>query len=453
MKKIFFIIITALPFYGLHAQTGLRIGAGTNCQVSANTFLVLNNTDLVNNGTLTQLAGTGALQFSGSAASDFSGNGTTSLSRLTLFKNAGVIVNLQTSISVTNELNFSGGLLNLGSNNVDLINTGVLAGESEASRAYTTGNGYIQRTGVLNIPVSVDLGKLGAIISSGANLGSVTIRRGHNSQTNGAGNGSSILRYYLITPTNNSGLNATLRFTYFNVELNGLDPNSLVQWKSVNGTSWSNQGFTSRGSSPNYVEKTGINDFSTWTLSSAGNVLPVHFVLLNSLCNGNNVVVKWRTAGQENGSYFNIERSSDGRNWSSIGSISSTGNGIGEQYFQFIDNSGSGSTAYYRITETDLSGRKTVSSIIRSSCATAESFSVYPNPVLDKTVVNISCTEAQEVMIYITDSKGAVVQNNSFSLLKGNNQLQVDMKDLPAGTYTVTAKWSGGVQGVKVVKL
>jgi hypothetical protein len=66
----------------------------------------------------------------------------------------------------------------------------------------------------------INPGNLGAFITSAANVGVVTIRRGHVSQS-GAGLASSINRYYSITAENNTNLNATLRLKYFDAELNG----------------------------------------------------------------------------------------------------------------------------------------------------------------------------------------------------------------------------------------
>ena len=159
-------------------------------------------------------------------------------------------------------------------NNIDLGATGAVNGESETSRLIGFAGGYIQIINTLNAPSSANPGNLGAIITSPQNLGSTTIRRGEQSQANGGGAGSSILRYYDISPATNSGLNATLRFSYFNAELNGLDENTLVLWRSPDNISWSNQGFTTRNTITNYVEKTGIDAFSRWTLSATSNPLP-----------------------------------------------------------------------------------------------------------------------------------------------------------------------------------
>jgi Secretion system C-terminal sorting domain len=115
---------------------------------------------------------------------------------------------------------------------------------------------------------AVNPGNLGAVITSAQNLGSTTIRRGHIAASNVVASKPSINRYFDITPTNNTGLNATLRFNYFDAELNGRTEAWLGLWRSNdNGNTWTGAGFGTRDAVANFVQQTGINSFSRWTLS------------------------------------------------------------------------------------------------------------------------------------------------------------------------------------------
>ena len=136
------------------------------------------------------------------------------------------------------------------------------------NRLYGT-SGTITTTRSLSNISSLDVAGLGAKITTSANMGSTTITRGHAVQT---GNDNvSIQRYYDITPTNNSSLNADLVFKYNDAELNSISENNLVLFKSTdNGTSWTNQsGIVSDAN--NTVTKSGIASFSRWTLGSSLN--------------------------------------------------------------------------------------------------------------------------------------------------------------------------------------
>ena len=270
----------------------VTITPGAELYMTGNAQLTLSNTDLVNNGSF--VAGNGTVSFTGNTSSAISGTQPIQFYEMEINKSGSSSVLLQRTIGITQQISFTAGFLNLNNYNADLGTTGLLNGEQETSRIMGSNGGQVLFSTTLNNPVSVNPANLGAIITSSQNLGSVTIKRGHQSQVNGNNSlGSSVLRYYDITPANNSGLNATLQFQYFDGELNGLDENTIVFWKSLNTINWANVGFNSRNTTSNYVEKTGINSFSRWTLSSPGNALPVLFTFFNLKCEGNKNLINW----------------------------------------------------------------------------------------------------------------------------------------------------------------
>lgn len=109
-----------------------------------------------------------------------------------------------------------------------------------------------------------------------------------------------MIRRYDILLTNNNGLNVALRINYFNAELNGLDENLLILCKSPDRFNWIAQGFSTRNSTDNFVEKTGIADFSRRTLSTTTNTLPVVPISFTVQCNNGNAILFWKTAQEQN---------------------------------------------------------------------------------------------------------------------------------------------------------
>ena len=123
--------------------------------------------------------------------------------------------------------------------------------------------------GNLNNPSAINLGNLGAVITSNTNLGNTTIRRGHKVQTGISGSNNSILRYFDIIPTNNTALKASLRFYYFDAELNSLSEAKLYHWQSSNLVNWNFMGADSRDVNANYVERKTYGKFDRVTLATA----------------------------------------------------------------------------------------------------------------------------------------------------------------------------------------
>ena len=127
---------------------------------------------------------------------------------------------------------------NLDLNNNDLLlgnSNSVITGESPNSYITGTSGGEVIISVALNNPNAENPGNIGATISSFANLGTTTIKRGHLSlDVNGS---IAIDRYYDIIPTNNTALDATVRFSYMDHELNGLVEGDLAPF-SFNGVDW-----------------------------------------------------------------------------------------------------------------------------------------------------------------------------------------------------------------------
>ena len=429
-----------LSSYTISAQ--LTITPGAQFSILSDTKLTLQNTDLINNGNFLA-ATTSPVSFTGNASSFIGGDQAILFFKLEINKTGNQTVSLQKTISVVSNVFFTSGFLNLNGFDLDLETTGRLAGEQENSRVVGSNGGNVIFSTNLDMPTNFNPANLGIFITSGQNLGNVTIRRGHQSQPNIPGSGRSVLRYYDILPGNNTDLNATLRLNYFDGELNGIEESSLVLFKSNDGANWLNQGFTSKDPHANFVERTGIGSFSKWTLSNDNNPLPVRFILFNAICQSNNVLLTWKTAQEQNSGHFNIERSVDAINWTVIGNLPAAGNSNIETSYSFSDNSSSG-RVFYRIAEIGIDGRAHYTGILLSNCSSPDVFRVWPNPVRDILSINIVANSQSDAMIKIFDSKGSLVKIQRATILQGINQLSVGMQSMANGVYSLSIYWNNG---------
>ncbi len=450
MKSRILILLLLLWTFTLSAQ--LTITPGAQFSVFSDTKLTLENIDLINNGDFL-LATTSPVSFTGNASSFIGGDQAVRFFKMEINKTGDKSVSLHKTISIGSGVFFVSGFLNLNGFDLDLETTAHLDGEREDSRVIGPNGGNVVFSTNLNIPTGSNPANLGIFITSDQNLGNVTIKRGHQSQVNGVGLSNSILRYYEITPANNTNLNATLRFNYFDGELNGINENSLVLFKSDDAIHWSVQGFTSRDATSNFVEKTGISSFSRWTLSSIDNPLPVLFTLFNAKCEGEKVLITWKTAQEQNSDHFNIERSTDGTHWIVIGNLPAAVNSTTERSYSFADDKPL-QNGYYRIAEYDLDGNVKYTIAIQSSCSARDVFSLRPNPVRDMVFINIFTGNESQAMIKVFDSKGALVKIQKATVLQGSNQLSIDLRSLANGVYLLSVDWNNGQmkKAVQVLK-
>lgn len=277
MKRFLFLILTFYICRLVPAQ--LIITTGAQLYMQNNSQLTLENIDLINNGDFN--AGNSTVFFTGSPLSNISGTSPLFFYSLSLNKAPNAILRLQRNINVMQNISFTTGLVDLNTFDIDLGTTGSLIGESETSRIIGNEGGQVLYSTLLNAPSSVNPANLGAIISSTKNMGNVIIRRGHQQQNNISGDLPGILRYYDIEPQFSAGLKLTLRFTYFDAELNGMEESGLELWKR-DRRNWRNMGYSFRSAIENYVEKDNINNLSRFTLANETAELLTTYQTINS---------------------------------------------------------------------------------------------------------------------------------------------------------------------------
>ena len=434
-----------------HAQnTQLIVRPGTTFTV-ANGNLVLNNTDLQNNGALN--ASNATVLITGSNNNSFSGSGTPLIRVLTLNTFTLSTLTLNNTLQVSGALNFQNGLINLNNQQVQLTGSAVLQSESETSHFTGIAGGLVtaSATGVNN-PNQLNCGNLGAVLTSSANLGNLTISRFHKPATN-PGNSSrhGIQRSFLVQPQNNTALNAVFRFYYLNEELNGDDPGTLSLWKSSDGINWRFVGVDTRNTAGKYVEKTGIADFSYWTLTDALNALPLTLISFKTVCEGSYTLIQWQTGNESGLDHFELERSPDGNIWTVLGNIAASNNSNGFIYtYKDLDPQ---PAAFYRLKIISQPGSYSYSPVFKGGCADiALPFSVYPNPSRVQSVAQVSVRQSTTATIRLLDMEGRLLHSNLWQLEPGINQYMLPATGLAAGTYVVQLLLNNTLLQTKLIK-
>ncbi|WP_345026354.1 hypothetical protein [Ravibacter arvi] len=431
-------VLVAIGTYGANsgaaAQNVIRIQAGTTLGTGPGAVISLFDTDFNNDGTLYAPAGSGRIVFAGTSDNEITGASVTDFNDLEIAKSEGQSVLLKQKINIRNSIRFNGGLLRLGGQVITLLGNATLQEESESSRI-TGDQGYVQISTKLNAPQAANPGNLGATVTSAVDLGLTTIRRGHGPLK--VRDEASISRYYDINPTNNAALNATLRFHYWDSELNGNKEDELGLWKSSGGDDWVAQIGSVKNSGLNWLELAGIGSFSRWTASDAATSLPVRFSGFAAACYSNTVRLTWETVLEINAARFEILRSPNGDQWDRIGQITVRGTETGNGRYSFSDpESGN---AYYRIKAVDHDGSTGFTGIVKAACATAARlWKAGPNPVKDKLSVWMGPAGRGKVSLQLHDRQGRLVKATPVGDLADKHVTTLDMKDIPAGVYLLT---------------
>ncbi|WP_165836452.1 T9SS type A sorting domain-containing protein [Taibaiella soli] len=191
----------------------------------------------------------------------------------------------------------------------------------------------------------------------------------------------------------------------------------------------------------------------TFTLGTTGsytlneffsaNPLALTWVSFDGRAVNENAELNWATADEKNTATFEIEHSTDGASFETVGTIAAKG--TGNNTYDFTDVNTANGINYYRLKQVDNDGSFQYSKVVRVNIGketTAPSVSFYPNPAKD--VLNIATTG--NVTVAIFNMNGVNVATQEFS---GNGQITVS--NLPEGMYICrVANTTGVLQTSKI---
>jgi hypothetical protein len=156
-------------------------------------------------------------------------------------------------------------------------------------------------------------------------------------------------------------------------------------------------------------------------------------------------VLTWKTAQEQNSSYFEVQKSVNNSVFSAIGTVPAAGSSGTEKTYSYTDNDVSPNTVFYRIAETGIDGRKQYTAINTVRCGTLhDELNVWPNPVQQLLFIHINATAASPVVINLFDNKGSLIRTQNSSLLSGSNMFTIDMSKLASGSYYINFEWGNG---------
>ncbi|MBL7816238.1 MAG: T9SS type A sorting domain-containing protein [Saprospiraceae bacterium] len=143
------------------------------------------------------------------------------------------------------------------------------------------------------------------------------------------------------------------------------------------------------------------------------------------------VDLTWSTASEKFNSHFDVQRSANGRDWTTIGTVKGNGTTNTKKTYQFTDNDPLSGINYYRLKQVDFDDKFEYSTIASVDMRLGKkALTVFPNPASDK-INFVSNNLDTEGSVQIFDMKGSLVRTVQ---VVGN---QLDISDLAIGLYQV----------------
>lgn len=181
-------------------------------------------------------------------------------------------------------------------------------------------------------------------------------------------------------------------------------------------------------------------------------ILPVEFLQFNAVQQSNLVDLNWKVITSEQLSFFDVERSSDGTNFSAIGRVEASSTPVNSAAgFNFKDVSvgdASGNVLYYRINAVSKDGGRKYSSIlvVRLSGTVSQKIKVSPNPANTSVSLSFYSALRGNVDVQLLDMTGKVVLKDQQRVEAGQNIITLDqLGRFSEGVYTIliriTDRW------------
>lgn len=218
--------------------------------------------------------------------------------------------------------------------------------------------------------------------------------------------GGTVTQTFTINPTGNSGAQwhegLTFNGTFQAANLTSLQVTIL-----------------STGVAGNYIALDNLV-FSNITL-------PIELTTFATNTEGSKNNLTWATASEVNNKMFEIERSYDGKDFTSIGQVKGNNKPSNYQYVDYAPFN----TTYYRLKQIDNDGTETYSKVITATLKSGKSLKVYPT-LVSNGVLTVSslrgdeATEGGDFAIY--NVFGQQVQS-------GKTAQRLDVSTLAKGTY------------------
>ena len=191
-----------------------------------------------------------------------------------------------------------------------------------------------------------------------------------------------------------------------------------------------------------YTFSTGFSGFAAGIVGSA---LPVQLMEFSARPVKNTVELQWKTASEQNSRGFDIEKSANGKQFASIGFVSSNGNSTTVKSYQFTDQYPWDNENYYRLRQVDIDGKVSYSEVVLVKLPKAPKiFRIAQNPVRSVIDIRFASAPNTSVEAQLIDLSGRVVMRWPVQQQQGHQlRLQLPSGRVTRGMYVLSVKMNG----------
>jgi hypothetical protein len=216
------------------------------------------------------------------------------------------------------------------------------------------------------------------------------------------------------------------------------------------------------------VWSTSMGNFTGPRTVNQTNPLPVSWLsFTGTRMPDGSAQLNWSTASELNNSHFEVEKTTDGKNFTKVGEVKGNGTTNKISKYAYTDKTAGSATVYYRLKQVDFNTKFEYSKLVAVKGTGASSnnsttgpkpggstggnpkgneppaggenlVSIKPAVVRDIALIQVKGHDKADIILEVVNQKGQVVDTRNSILFNGT--ARVDYKDLPKGIYKIVVR-------------
>lgn len=190
-------------------------------------------------------------------------------------------------------------------------------------------------------------------------------------------------------------------------------------------------------------------------ISTTPGSLPVKLTSFTGQKVAKTSVLKWSTASEIDNERFDIQRSNDGINYTTIGSVAGSKYSVKRIDYSFVDETPATGVNYYRLKQVDRDEKVTLSTVITLNFADMpkSAITASPIPADDYITLNLNNMDAVSASVRIVDMVGKTMFTGTIMAEESNFTYPIQLDNFKSGVYFMeVSRNDGTVESIKFVK-
>ena len=179
-------------------------------------------------------------------------------------------------------------------------------------------------------------------------------------------------------------------------------------------------------------------------------MLPVELIKFTAEKRQEKTILQWQTTTETNNDYFQVEHTTNGKDFKSIGIKTGAGTTVEPQSYSFIHENPSPGFNYYRLKQVDFDGAFAYSKVVSVQFGEATDWEIYPTAAKENVTVQWS-NELFPQAVSIFDMHGKLLLHQEVNT-EGQQKI-ISTANLPAGNYVLKVQSVQSVLAKRFVKM